>query len=301
MYDHRLAMKNLKWTVCLLGALGGLSGTASMAVAADLPGQLSARYKIDPANPEAAIPPPDQQNADPLEFGYLVQDLIAFAEAAKKAGDHGAEARYNHAFTIAVPTEAIAFRRLCDSFEAGGRRAEAQAACRDALGRRGVQVEDFVHFVRLSLAKPEAMTPDEVKDVKDVIDHLLETPNTRVFGAHLQCELALHNEDTALLEQCTSRLKADAPKDPKTISFEWALAIRKGDREQAHRLIAEAKATGMKPEGVTRMQEQTDKLVLKTWVSRWVAPLLITVFLATAIVVSIVFARRRRGLRQRLA
>jgi hypothetical protein len=290
-------MKNLKGPVCL----GLLLGTVSVALAAPMPGQLSARYKIDPANPEAVIPPLEQQNADPLEFGYLVQDLIAFAEAAKRAGDHGAEARYDHAFSIAVPTEAIAFRRLCEAFEAGGRRAEAQAACRDALGRRGVQVEDFVHFVRLSLAKPAPMTADELKDVSDVIDHLLETPNTRVFGAHLQCELALHDGDTALLESCTSRLKADAPQDPKTISFEWALAIRKGDRGEAHRLIGEAKATGMKPEGVARMQEQTDKLVLKSWMSKWVAPLLVTVALATALVVSLVFARRRRGLRQRLA
>jgi len=290
-------MKNLKGPACL--AL--LLGTASMALAAPMPGQLSARYKIDPANPEAVIPPVEQQNADPLEFGYLVQDLIAFAEAAKKAGDHAAEARYDHAFSIAVPTEAIAFRRLCEAFEAGGRRAEAQVACRDALGRRGVQVEDFVHFVRLSLAKPEPMTAEELKDVSDVVDHLLETPNTRVFGAHLQCELALHNDDTALLESCTSKLKADAPKDPKTISFEWALAIRKGDREEAHRLIAEAKATGMRPEGVARMQERTDKLVLKSWMSKWVAPLLVTVALATALVASLLFARRRRGLRQRLA
>ena len=93
---------------------------------------LSTQFHINHADPASTVPTEAEKNAKPLEFGYYLQDLIAFAMAAEKAGDHLGAARYYRAFARAVPDESIAFQKLCESLQKAGRRDEAMAACRDA-------------------------------------------------------------------------------------------------------------------------------------------------------------------------
>lgn len=221
---------------------------------------LSTQFHINHADPEATVPTDAEKNAKPLEFGYYLQDLIAFAMAADKAGDHLGAARYYRAFAKAVPDESIAFQKLCESLQKAGKRDEAMAACRDALGRSGIDVSDYVRYTTLVLAKQGPLTKDELEDLNTIIEHLRKDPGTRAAGIHIQCELATHNSDLALLQQCSGELAALAPDDPKTISFQWAAAMRAGNAAEAHRLVERARAMGMKPAGLQKMEQATDAL-----------------------------------------
>ncbi|MEP6652022.1 MAG: hypothetical protein ABJA82_01605 [Myxococcales bacterium] len=236
---------------------------------------LASEFQINHADPESSIPGPAARNAKPLEFGYFIQDLVTFAEAAAKSGDHQAESRYYRAFTKAVPDSSVGFSRLCESLEAAGQRAEAVAACRQALGLPGAMLKDYVRFVHLILSRddraPAELPPAELEDVKQVVAHLRQHPETAVAGSHMQCELGTRLESIALLEECTTALAAVAPGDPKTIAFQWALAVRKGDQQGARRLIERARTTGMKPEGIARMERATLTLghAWGRWLSDW--------------------------------
>jgi hypothetical protein len=272
---------------------GAMAGGAKASVT-----PLSSEFKINHSDPEASVPSSEARNRQPLEFGYYIQDLVAFAMAAAKSGDHLAEARYYRAFAKAVPDEAIAFSKLCQALEAGGQREQAEQACRDALGRHGIQLDDYVRFVHLVLAKPGQLTSTASADVTSIIDHLQKNPETRIAGMHLQCELALHVHDVALLEKCTTGLSSVAPRDPKTISFLWALALEKGDRTGAENLIARAQAVGVPAGGIERMRQATSAR-LPTWPRRlldWRA--LFAAFLVVSAVTALWILRRRRYIRQ---
>ena len=221
---------------------------------------LSTQFHINHADPESTVPTEAEKNAKPLEFGYYLQDLIAFAMAADKSGDHLGAARYYRAFAKAVPDESIAFQKLCESLQKAGQREEAMAACREALGRPGIDVNDYARYATLVLAKQGPLTKDELEDLNTIVEHLRKEPGTRAAGIHIQCELAMHNSDVAVLQQCSGELAAIAPDDPKTISFQWAAAMRAGNGAEARRLIERARVNGMKAAGLQKMEKATDAL-----------------------------------------
>ena len=274
--------------LCLLAIEAG--GRAAMPVMT-----MSSQFKINHEDPEASVPSIAARNAKPLEFGYYLQDLATFAEAAAKAGDHHAEARYYQAFAKAVPDASGPFSKLCAALEAGGEHNKAIAACRDTLGRKGVEFKDYARFVRMVLAKPVPMTAADVEDVTKIVEHLQKSPETRIAGTHLQCKYALHAEDLPTLRRCAAALAEVAPRDPKTITFEWALAVREGDQPRARRLIGLAKLVGVQDVALARMEEATTKLG-SAW-RRWI--LNRRALLAAAVLVAFgattfVLVRRRR-------
>jgi len=257
---------------------------------------LSTQFHINHADPQSTVPTEAEKNAKPLEFGYYLQDLIAFAMAAEKAGDHLGAARYYRAFAKAVPDESIAFQKLCESLQKAGKREEAMAACRDALGRPGIDVTDYVRYATLVLAKQGPLTNDELEDLNTIVQHLRKDPGTRAAGIHIQCELAMHASDLPLLQQCSGELAALAPDDPKTVSFQWAAAMREGNAAEARRLLERARVTGMKPAGLQKMEKATQAIdagfggrALKAGVG------VVTVFAAVLLALML---WRRRGARQ---
>ena len=221
---------------------------------------LSSEFQIDHANPEASIPGLKARNEKPIEFGYFLQDLVTYAQAAARAGDHRSESRYYRAFTKAVPDSRAGFARLCQSLDAAHQREEAIAACKQALGLTGATVEDSARFVHLVLARPGNLTAGEIDDLNAVIANLGSSPETRVAASHLACELGVHLESIPILTECTQQLAAVAPGDPKTLTFSWALAIQQGDAARARTLVGRAKAAGMTSQGLSRMERATSEL-----------------------------------------
>lgn len=251
-------------------------------------------FRVNDADPESSIPPPELQNASPMEFGYFLQDLLDRASAADKRQDLPAAIRYYRAIVKAVPDRAVGYARLCRLLEATGEREQALTACRTALGLPGAVVDDHVRFVHLILAAPGDLPAKDVDDVKAVVAHLMEAPETKIAGLHLQCELGTRIADAATLETCTTALAALAPRDPKTLSFQWALALQKGDEAAARAVIVRADEV-MAPDAIKVMRERT-AAVFPHWTRRlidwrFLVPLAIALGAGWASVAAI---RRRR-------
>jgi tetratricopeptide (TPR) repeat protein len=217
-------------------------------------------YQIDDQHPDLSVPSAQQQMKNPLEFGYLLQDLLVKAEAASKKGDHQAAVRYYAAIAKAVPQRALGFAKTCEEYEAAGDVPKAIFSCRAALTRDGVTVGTYARFVGLLLRQSGSVTADQKKEIDDVIDHLSKQPDIGTTPQQLRCEVAIRMHDVPALESCTKALVAVAPNDAGTISYQWALAMAKQDRSQARSLIDRAEKAGMAKEGLARMQQATRAL-----------------------------------------
>lgn len=216
-------------------------------------------FAIDDADPESSVPTPEQQAKQPLEFGYYIQDLLARAERAEKVGNKDAAVRFYGALTKATPT-AYAPSKLCSALQAAGDLTTARAACRTAITRRGSTADDYIHFVNVVLASHDRLPDLEEKELQAVIDHLAKEAPLGAVTARLRCEVALRFNNTKALEACTAELAKLAPKDPKTVSFQWALALQKHDRTTALQLIDQARGVGMSTEAIDRMEAGTQQM-----------------------------------------
>jgi hypothetical protein len=286
--------------VAFVVVLGSVLGDAGLRAAlADEPrrgpqGELS-NFKIDDANPAASVPSLEARNKQPLQFGYFIQDLTARADAATKKGDHAAAARYYGALAKVAPDVALAPRKLCESLQAAGDLPRAVQACRTALTRGGATAGDFTRFVNLVLGQDGRLPQGEKEELEAVLAHLDGTATLGALLPVLRCEVALRFHDTPALEACTRTLGQVAPNDPKTVSFQWALAIDQRDRDAALRLIDRAKGLGMAKEGVATMERATNDM------NRWrLARLALLVVAAVALILVGVGAARRLSERRRL-
>jgi tetratricopeptide (TPR) repeat protein len=225
--------------------------------------QSLSRFHIDDADPEGSLPDAKTLADGPLQYGYLLQDLAAKAQHAEKRGDHAAAIRYYRALAKITPKSPFAPRKLCDQLEATGDLATAVMACRTVLTLEGVTTQDYVHFVHLALTKSGQPTPEERKEIEAVTAHVAAEPNIGIAPIALRCDVALKFEDVKALESCTQELAKLAPKDPRTVSFQWALAIQKKQRSVALRLIDKAREVGVSTSGVTMMESETHRMVMR--------------------------------------
>jgi tetratricopeptide (TPR) repeat protein len=216
-------------------------------------GMLS-KWPINDDDPESSIPSQKDLDADPMEAGYFLQDLIYRAEVYSKHGKHDAAARLYLALAKAVPERSTAFAKLCDEYEIIGDSEKAIGACQAALLRDGVLVRDYEHYVRVVLASPGPLNERRTQALAMVMDHMRKDPAGKPFADELECEISVRTSSRSGLEHCTTNLKVTAPNDPKTISYEWALAMVAGRLDEASGLIDQAKAVGFKAEGIAHMQ-----------------------------------------------
>src|SRR6185503_3389473 len=231
------------------------SGTSdSEHTTSDRPGGLS-KWMINDKDPSSSLPNVEQRNHDPLNFGYHLMDLADKADVAIQHGDYRQAAKYYEAMAKAVPDTAIGFRKACELWEKAHDPQKALGFCRDALSVQGVTLGDYEHFAKLVLAKEGQLNKSEVAELTQVIEHLKTTGAGGGLAAELQCEVGLRLEAVDRLKECTAVLAQLAPNDPRTISYQWALALKQGDFKKAEELVERAKTTTMEPEGIKKMQE----------------------------------------------
>ena len=197
---------------------------------------------------------------EPLQFGYLLQDLAAKAESASKKGDHAAAARYYGAIAKGAPTVAYPARQMCLELEAAGDVPTAIQACRSAVARLGSTEGDYTRFVSLVLSSKGRLPADERKELDSVIKHLREERKDDVVPTMLGCEVALRFKDIPALESCTAELAKKAPNDPKTVSLQWALAVEKRDRTTALSLLDRARGLGLSAAALAKMEAGTQAI-----------------------------------------
>jgi hypothetical protein len=59
------------------------------------------------------------------------------------------------------------------------------------------------------------------------------------------------------LEACVAELVVLAPNAARTVTYQWTLAVQKGDSVAAAKLVERARQVGMQPAGVERMADAT--------------------------------------------
>jgi tetratricopeptide (TPR) repeat protein len=208
------------------------------------------RWKIDDDHPENSIPSEKERNAEPLEFGYWLQDVVLKAERATKRGDHAAAVKFYLALAKAVPDQAVSFVKLCEECEALGDIDRATSSCADALLRNGVQVKDYTRFAHLVISKPGRLTDRETAALGQVIQHMKDDPAGREAVYDVECEVGVRTSNLAQLRECTAALAARAPEDKETLTYQWALAIQEGHFDQAEKLIERARSAGVSVEAM---------------------------------------------------
>jgi hypothetical protein len=275
-----------------------MSGTPAAAGTADatprrppLPGQLSTRFGIDDASPEASVPSVQERNRNPLEFGYYLQDLLEKAEKARKNKDYSTVIRYYRAVAKAVPDNAKGWSKLCEAYEVVHDRDRAIVACRYAIERPAAEAQDFVRYVHLIIDTPQ-VTAKEKTELDAVLTHLDEADATGLVANHLRCEVGVKLKSVGLMETCLKVLAKKAPDDPKTVVFRWALAVMKGQTEEANRLLVYARAAGVGTENVERMESITPSARGTSWRRAGIAGA--TAVVGLALLAGLLAAIRRR-------
>jgi len=235
----------------LAAAPAGLAADQRPAIA----GQLS-KHSVDDDNPDQSVPTPEQRDADPVEYGYFIMDLGDHAEWAIKKGDHKKAARLYRALVKAVPDMSIGYVKACEQYELANDVPSAIQFCAGALSAKGVTLADYSHYARLTLAK-KALTPADISTLDSVVGHLEEDPKTTSVALDIQCTLGAHEGDLKRLEDCAPKLSAIAPDNPKSLFYQWALAIQKKDYATAERFLARAKAKSPAGAQVAQMERAT--------------------------------------------
>jgi hypothetical protein len=254
------------------------------------PGQLSSKFRIDDSNPEASVPGPKERDGNPLEYGYLIQDLLTRAEQAKKDQNYKAVVLYYRAVARAVPESAKGWSKLCEAYEVVNDRDRAIRACKYALERPAVELQDYLRYVHLILSREGDLTAEDRTAVQQVLTHLQKQPELETVAAQLECEAGVKEKDVKLLENCTGTLARVAPGDPRTIVFQWNLALQRGQQADARRLVERAKKAGVVLANIERMQKLTESSGGTPW--RAAVGVGVVALLAVAAVTWII--RRRR-------
>jgi tetratricopeptide (TPR) repeat protein len=256
------------------------------------------KWKIDVADPVKSLPSPQQRDEDPLNYGYFLMDLADKAQEASAKGEHAQASKYWEATVLAVPEVAVGYRRTCEEAEKAKQMVRAFNYCRAALGRKEVRLSDYQHYFELLQTSPQQLQPEQLQDLSEMSKHVRSQSGGEQLADAIDCEYGLRASDMARLQACSAKLAAVAPNDPKTITYQWALALGQDRFDDARELIERARKTAMKPEGIKAMEAATaQRSSLGAWLAKRpkaVAGVGIGVFvLAACLVVSRWLSRRR--------
>jgi len=253
------------------------------------------KWPVNRADPLSSVPTAEERDGNPLEYGYHIMDLVDLAGMAVKKSDFAAAAKFYEASVKADPTTAVGYRNACLYIEKSGDIERALPFCRGALGAQGALVSDYVRYADLVFSAPTPTTKEQIEDLQGIIEHLKQEGRA-VAAAQVECDLATRTDDFKRLNRCSQVLSKEAPKDAKTLSFAWANAMHKGDLGEAQRLVAEAKKSAMKPEGILTMERATAaELRLPRRVARNWPLLLGTACGAIAVWIALSMASKRRA------
>jgi hypothetical protein len=252
--------------------------------------QLSKEFAIDESAIEASVPSKKARDRNPLEYGYFVQDLLEGAAGAYKRGDDYVVVAYYRALVKAVPERAKSWGKLCEAYATVNDHERAAKTCGTALSLPGVELQDYLRFIRETLRIPGKLSPETSGRLKDVLEHLDKQPNIEATTAHLRCEVAVALSDAKMLEACTAALTRLEPNKTQTVVYQWTLAMMRGQNEAAGRLLERAKKMKLPSENIERMQALTGGDS-----RRWMWTGVAAVLFMLAAVGALVVARRRRG------
>lgn len=242
-------------------------------------GDLSSKFPIDEDDPIASVPSVEQRNADPLEFGYWLQDMVHRADVPFQEGKWGEAIKYYEALRVALPETAINYSKLCTAYENLGDLANAEASCWTGMRYPGTKVITYYQYLRIAIAMlPETADGDAKKlrldRISQTLGHLraaapqvkdsmvAEEVALRQAGEDVEsgkpkdatavpfeqqvelfaCQLGVVLNDATRLDQCIEALKAGGAPPKAVLPFEWArLRVAGAPAEQMNAFLAQAK------------------------------------------------------------
>jgi hypothetical protein len=157
-----------------------------------------------------------------------------------------------------VPDEAVGFAHACRDYQILDEREKALEYCSRALNLSGVTTEDYARFGELTVQKPGPLTTLEIQDLDAAITHLRQQSNGAGPAAVLECGLGVKLDDQARLARCVPVLLKATPNDPHTLTFEWALAMKRRDYRQARGLLDTMAKSPMTPAALAELKTATD-------------------------------------------
>jgi len=253
-------------------------------------GHLS-RWDVDDDKPLDHLPSDDELRKDPLQVGYLIMDLSDKANTAVEKGDHGKAIRYWQAVAKITPDRSHAFSKMCASYEELGALDKAIYTCAAALERTGANLKDYMRYVGLVLSKPGSLAPADIDALDKVITHLRTDATGKGIVDELDCRIGVRLWDVHRLEPCTAALVAARPDHANTVYFQWALAVARGQGQEARQLLERARSMPVDADDLQYMEQETAKLA-----TRWKSHLGIAVGLLVMVVsgAGLLYLSRRR-------
>ena len=257
------------------------------------------KWHVDKRFPERSIPTPEQRDEDPIEYGYFLMDASDLAEFALKRGDHAEAITYFKTLAKAVPEKAVSYRKVCISYQALSDWQNALAFCKEALSKEGTFVEDFARYAQIMIQMKPQFTADDGLELDEVVAHLRNQVPKDTLADEIACDVGLKLHDNERMKECTDRLATAAPNNPKTISYQWAYAMQRGDVVTARRIIDQAKRVGVPHEVIRRLQDGTKKLARSGHLG-WLNSRVGLVGILAAVVFVILLLAASRAKRRRL-
>jgi len=251
------------------------------------------RFPVDLQNPEQHIPSIAERNAEPMQFGYWLQDVAATGLLESRLGDHAGAVKFFSALAQVVPEQATAFVHLCKEYEALGDVPKAINACGDVLMRAGAHVNDYMHFVTLVLSQPGDLSAKEIAALQNVVKFMKEDPASHDVASEVECQVATRTSNVAQLTECVAVLSKQSPDDAKTLSYAWALAVEKGHFDAAADLLARLKTAGVPQETIDRMEKRI-AFRRTRWIEKAALVLVAVAGLIAGLVLAMRYVRRRR-------
>jgi tetratricopeptide (TPR) repeat protein len=255
------------------------------------------KWHVDKRDPERSVPSAQQRDANPLEFGYFLMDVSDLAEAALKRNDHKEAVVYFKTLVKAVPERAVSYRKACASYQALGDLQNASAFCKSALLKEGAYVQDFAQFALILLQMKPTFTMQDATDLDAVVEHLRAQLPKDSMADEIACDIALKLQDSERFEACTNHLRSIAPDSAKTLTFEWAYALQRGDTKAAEQIIRKAKQVGVPPTVVQNLEAglaKFSKLRRWAWLSNRSVQFGVGLSAAALAILGAILAKRRR-------
>lgn len=211
------------------------------------PGDISKRFKVNEDNPSANVPSLEERNANPVEFGYYLQDLYTRAELAFDKKDYAGSVKYFEAIAKTIPDRALSFSKLCQGYQQLGKLAIAAANCGKAIQLEGATLYDHLRFIDLTLGKGPLLA-DDVTNIDASIVHVASQvatlpdvpapppaperiPGKKLTAAEAEESFTRIKEARALREQAKSR--AGFLMDFELLRCRFALRLRDVNRLDA--------------------------------------------------------------------
>lgn len=254
-------------------------------------------WPINPEDPVSTLPSEEQMKGKVLEFGYLLMDLSAEADTAFDARNYARAAKFYTAVAKIAPTKSVGFVQLCASYVGLNDYTKALSACRLALPREGVRPLDYARVVALTLAVKETLSEKEIADLDAIFAHVKSQNVDYAPLEFARCDLAVRLESEARLAECLKPLSEKAADDPRTITYQWTLALMKRDWNAAHAWIERARKASVPEAGLRHMQVATQAVQMKPRVEEGPSQLWIVGVAALALTAAtgvLVWVQRRR-------